>query len=189
MTGFYFYQWFCARLQYLQCISNGDTAVIYLAIDMLVATQHIARKCMYSWIYGIQAIFVTWWLKYFGEIYQMRKMSFWPRHWNTSQILGKLSLQVIFIRSGLTIWHCFKHCDYFILTFIFIFAAYTVLCSWIFLNIKKTIFILYSYFSFLCLWIILGQYYNKTTLSSFNMQVPDAVRFGWLSTRLVCFYC
>ena len=29
------YQWFSAKLQYLQCISNGDTAVLHLTIDMI----------------------------------------------------------------------------------------------------------------------------------------------------------
>ena len=28
------YRWFSARLQYLQCINNGDTAVLHKAIDM-----------------------------------------------------------------------------------------------------------------------------------------------------------
>ena len=28
------YQWLSARLQYLQCISNGDTAVLHQAIDI-----------------------------------------------------------------------------------------------------------------------------------------------------------
>ena len=28
------YRWFSARLQYLQCISTGDTAVLYWAIDI-----------------------------------------------------------------------------------------------------------------------------------------------------------
>ena len=28
------YRWFSTRLQYLQCVSNGDTAVLHYAIDM-----------------------------------------------------------------------------------------------------------------------------------------------------------
>ena len=31
------YQWLSARLQYLQCFSNGDTAVLHLAIDTMIA--------------------------------------------------------------------------------------------------------------------------------------------------------
>ena len=30
----FIYRWLSARLQYLQCVSNGDTAVLYLAIDL-----------------------------------------------------------------------------------------------------------------------------------------------------------
>ena len=29
------YRWLSARLQYLQCVSNGDSAVLYQAIDMI----------------------------------------------------------------------------------------------------------------------------------------------------------
>ena len=38
ITGAYFnttYWWLIARLQYLQCISNGDTAVLHQAMDMM----------------------------------------------------------------------------------------------------------------------------------------------------------
>ena len=30
------YRWLSAGLQYLQCVSNGDTGVFHLAIDMMV---------------------------------------------------------------------------------------------------------------------------------------------------------
>ena len=30
------YRWLSARLQYLQCVSNGDTAVLHYAIDMIL---------------------------------------------------------------------------------------------------------------------------------------------------------
>ena len=36
--NYFIYQWLCARLQYLQCISTGDTAVLHRAVDMLFYT-------------------------------------------------------------------------------------------------------------------------------------------------------
>ena len=32
------YRWFSARLQYLQCVSSGDTAVLQLAIDIHISS-------------------------------------------------------------------------------------------------------------------------------------------------------
>ena len=37
LAGTWCSQWLSARLQYLQCISNGDTAVLHWAIDIVVA--------------------------------------------------------------------------------------------------------------------------------------------------------
>ena len=38
------YQWLSVRLQYLQCVSNGDTAVLPWAIDMLHGSIHQPTK-------------------------------------------------------------------------------------------------------------------------------------------------
>ena len=39
------HQWLSSRLQYLQCVSNGDTADLYQAIDMLLIND-------YAWYRG-----------------------------------------------------------------------------------------------------------------------------------------
>ena len=37
MEGGVAYQWFSARLQYLQCVMDGDTVVLHWAIEMILA--------------------------------------------------------------------------------------------------------------------------------------------------------
>ena len=47
-------QWFSARLQYLKCISNGDTAVLLIAIE-LVPLWNIQKQSLglsYCYLHG-----------------------------------------------------------------------------------------------------------------------------------------
>ena len=38
--------WFSARLQYLQCVSNGDTAVLHWAIDLYFSQMVFSKICL-----------------------------------------------------------------------------------------------------------------------------------------------
>ena len=45
----YIYRWLSARLQYLQYVSNGDTAVVYLAIDIVAAVLDMSVLLQWSY--------------------------------------------------------------------------------------------------------------------------------------------
>ena len=49
------YQWLSARLQYLQCVSNGNTAVLHKTIDMFVSCSlQCTRRMLLLWYwYGV----------------------------------------------------------------------------------------------------------------------------------------
>ena len=46
-------RWLSAKLQYLQCISNGDTAVLHLAIDMI---QVLPFTCSFSGFFSLTTV-------------------------------------------------------------------------------------------------------------------------------------
>ena len=46
------YEWLSARLQYLQCISNGDTTVVYLAIVIICILT--MGSMLISWWYDVK---------------------------------------------------------------------------------------------------------------------------------------
>ena len=49
------YRWFSARLQYLQCISTGDTAVLHLSIDIM--SYDWLFFAGYQWLYFVTCSF------------------------------------------------------------------------------------------------------------------------------------
>ena len=68
------YQWVRARLQYFQCISSGDTAVLHLAIDICIFTDsNWDGACSWnlsSWkkkacfiMQSISCLLMLWWQK------------------------------------------------------------------------------------------------------------------------------
>ena len=80
------YWWFSARLQYLQCVSNGDTAVWHQAIDIICI-----EKCEIS---GVGQVKISW----YAEPWNMHG------HWNQSS--PGLNMLISYISPQ---WKCFVY--------------------------------------------------------------------------------